>query len=62
MKTATITVAEMTFVHYNIGHKKHTADAAAAALIAETLSQTVLQENSTSKWWLSLKIEVWNFN
>ena len=30
------------------------------ALIASRLSQTLLQESFTRKWWLSFKVEIWN--
>jgi len=41
-----------------IGCKTHTAD---LALIASRFSQLFSQESLTSKWWLSSKVEAWNF-
>jgi len=38
--------------------KKHTAD---LALIASRYLQTLSQENFTSKWWLSFKLETWKY-
>jgi len=42
----------------NIGCKEHTAD---LALKPSRFSQSVLHERFMSKWWLSSKIEAWNF-
>jgi len=42
----------------SIGWKKHTAY---CSPVASRLSQALLQESFTSKWWLSSKVETWNF-
>jgi len=41
-----------------LAEKKHSAD---LALIASRFSQALSQESSTSKCWLSPKVETWNF-
>jgi len=41
-------------LNWNIGCTRHTAD---LALIASRLSQALLHESLTSKWWLSSKVE-----
>jgi len=45
-------------LNWHISCTMHTAD---LAFTASRLSQALLQESFTSKWWLSSKVAVWNF-